>query len=443
MNNNRRLILLGALAVIVVVAVVSGVFKSQDPAPGVRPAVRVAQRPAPKPAPVYEDDPEPANPAEPTGPATQPDGAAPATQPLAAGPATAPIAGAPVDPSATQPAAVAATDPATRPAEAVAVTDPPISPATIPASPATGPAVAEAPATQPTTGPAVAAAPSTQPSTEPAVAAAEISVPLVDPNDPRPYGMRLALAKKAKEPPSTRPAAVVVAPPVTTGSSRTTGSTGSSRTSTSRDRTPSSATSRPVVVTRNYKIEKSMPLPEDYAPVLERSLFSKDRPVSRTERPEFGTGGAPASFVQPPAFRPESRLALRGLVIEDDNSFAFLENLDTGAPEVHRLGEKVAQGKIAKINANTLVYETADGKQTTVMIGNTFDGQPAPTATSLLTSGTPLSSLPPAPGAPPAFGGGTPGGPAATGPGAPAAGGMSTLEMLMRRRRQEQGGRPN
>jgi hypothetical protein len=178
-------------------------------------------------------------------------------------------------------------------------------------------------------------------------------------------------------------------------------------------------------------------------------LFSREGP--RPVRDPLVPGGPGTGTVTPPLpYAPEANIAVRGLVVENTGSFAFLEYLDSYKPEVVQLGDKVARGKVVAITLSELVYE-ADGKKTKVPIGYTFTGQPAPTATSLLSS---YSSSPPSTGsaaaAPfsfnnrPPFGSsgqsGPPGAPSASPSSQPSSGAIMSLEEAMRRRRAEQGG---
>jgi hypothetical protein len=422
----------GGVALIAAVLYFTGVFSPKEEP--VKSSVKVVDRSRSAP-PAAPHAPEPREtPAEQHQPETP---AAPTPAPV-----TPPI---PVTPPA--PAAPAA--PTTHPVAAAPATSPVVAAET--AAPTTSPAVAEAPTTQPTTGPAVAAGPATQPSTEPAIAAKEPFVPEVDPNDPRPYKLRLLLAKAATQPHENKPpaTAAVVATSTdtrdrTSGSSRTSGgSSTSSKTSSSSksDRSRDSGTQVASTSSKTFKMERPTAMPEEFAMVLDRSLFSKDRPYQRSERPD--TGGN-SGFQPPVAPRPpESRVALRGITIRDDDSFVILENLDSGANEVHHLGEKVSQGKIVAINFNNLVYEADNGKQQTVTIGYTFDGQPALTASAILSSGsyTPPTSTPstgtPGAATPPPGSTGSSASPPSGSSGAPS----SNLIEMMRRRRAEQGGR--
>ena len=116
-----------------------------------------------------------------------------------------------------------------------------------------------------------------------------------------------------------------------------------------------------------------------YSIIVERNMFSRQRgPRQREDREDRRVREAP------PAPNPESYYVLRGIVQEDGNFTAFIE--DTRRDDVLRLqpGQAVARGSVKSLDLDTLEYELG-GQTVVVRIGQDLEGgQGAVTMADLL-----------------------------------------------------------
>lgn len=117
-------------------------------------------------------------------------------------------------------------------------------------------------------------------------------------------------------------------------------------------------------------------LPADFAPLLERSIFERGRPVSR----------GPSATTQPTAATPESIKVLNGVTKVNGQLMAFVEDRTTGKISAFRVNDPIARGKVLAITLDALTYE-ADGKTTRVDVGDNLTGQPANPPTTAPTAG--------------------------------------------------------
>lgn len=109
-------------------------------------------------------------------------------------------------------------------------------------------------------------------------------------------------------------------------------------------------------------------LPAQWEILLKRSIFARGgvpAPVAGAAGPGGPEGG------------PDSHLALRGVVLEDSQYSAFLED-----PAGHRTvrvrpGDKLGAGRVKAINLDSLVFETPL-RTTHVQVGENLMGAPAP-----------------------------------------------------------------
>ena len=135
-----------------------------------------------------------------------------------------------------------------------------------------------------------------------------------------------------------------------------------------------------------------------YAVLTEQNIFVKDRrSLRRSDRP-------PGQQREPTALElakltPEAKYVLTGVVFEDGDYRAFIE--DTKASRVLRLsvGEPIARGKITEIDIDTIAYESS-GKTTVINVGMTLTGIPysaftaTPGATPAPAGAAPSTPLP-------------------------------------------------
>lgn len=105
---------------------------------------------------------------------------------------------------------------------------------------------------------------------------------------------------------------------------------------------------------------------DTYRIVVERNIFSRQRGprVERTRR---------RVPVAPPAPDPESYVILKGIVQQDGEFIAFLEDTQTGQILRARQGDNVVRGKIAALTLDSLEYER-DGSTTTIAMGSDLKG---------------------------------------------------------------------
>lgn len=129
-----------------------------------------------------------------------------------------------------------------------------------------------------------------------------------------------------------------------------------------------------------------------YDIILKRNIFSRDR---MPERPQEARD-EPRDVVVP---NPESYYILKGLVQEDSEFIAFVEDKRAGAILRLHEGDSVARGTVQALSLDTLVYEM--GEQTiTIRLGSDLEGgYGAVTSADLMEwSQTPRSSPELAPG---------------------------------------------
>jgi hypothetical protein len=118
-----------------------------------------------------------------------------------------------------------------------------------------------------------------------------------------------------------------------------------------------------------------------YGVLSERNIFLRDRGRRRrwepTSQPAYGTRPAEDSYV------------LRGVVFEDDQFHAYVENLSGYSVLKLGVGDTVASGKIAQIEINAIEYELS-GRRTRIEIGQTLTGGQAASFETILseTSGS-------------------------------------------------------
>jgi hypothetical protein len=102
---------------------------------------------------------------------------------------------------------------------------------------------------------------------------------------------------------------------------------------------------------------------ERYGVLAEHDIFMKDR------RPREPRRDAPRS-----AFAtPEQAYVLTGIVFEDGEYHAYLEDLQHGTSMKVRIGDAVARGQVGDIQMDALQY-TGPGSSTWVGIGNNLSG---------------------------------------------------------------------
>ena len=122
-------------------------------------------------------------------------------------------------------------------------------------------------------------------------------------------------------------------------------------------------------------------LPKQYRVLLSRSVFAAN-----------GKAEAEANAVAP-APTPESLLALKGVVQDDQRFTAFVESLPQKRVIQLKVGDAIARGRIVAITLHELQYESA-GRRTRVAIGQALSGAGPTTRPSLDADGPPVASTP-------------------------------------------------
>ncbi len=131
-----------------------------------------------------------------------------------------------------------------------------------------------------------------------------------------------------------------------------------------------------------------------YEIILTRNIFSRNRtPAQRTELRE-----EPKQVAMP---NPESYYVLNGIVQEDNEFVAFVEDKRGGGVLRLRQGDSIARGLVKALSLDTLEYQMAD-QVTTVRLGCDLEGgYGAVTSADLIEwSQTPPATTQPAPSGP-------------------------------------------
>ena len=154
-----------------------------------------------------------------------------------------------------------------------------------------------------------------------------------------------------------------------------------------------------------------------YDIVLKRNMFSRQRVPFREE---------PIKEERPkPMPNPESYFLLKGVVQENNQFIAFVEDKQTGSVLRLRQGDRVARGTIKSLTLDGIEYELAD-KTTLVSMGFDLEGRHGAVTAGDLAGYTPTAAVA-APGA------------TTSPPAAPAADEAAILQRLMEQRKQQLG----
>ena len=104
---------------------------------------------------------------------------------------------------------------------------------------------------------------------------------------------------------------------------------------------------------------------ERYKVLTENNIFLRARARARPRERSV------ASVV--PVLAPERDFVLTGIVRRDTGSVAFIEDMRNGETQRVRLGDSFADGQIADITLDGIVYRK-DDRSLDIKIGNTLDG---------------------------------------------------------------------
>ena len=128
-----------------------------------------------------------------------------------------------------------------------------------------------------------------------------------------------------------------------------------------------------------------------YEIILQRNIFSRNRQAFRPQE----SREEPQQVAMP---NPESYYVLKGIVQEDSEFIAFVEDKRGGGILRLRQGDEIARGVIKALNLDTLEYEMGD-QVTTVRLGSDLEGgYGAVTSADVMEwSQTPATTTAPAP----------------------------------------------
>ena len=132
---------------------------------------------------------------------------------------------------------------------------------------------------------------------------------------------------------------------------------------------------------------------ERYSVLTEQNIFLKDRRSGRDRGNGTTRTSTPLSAMDVLRESPEAKFTLTGVVFEDGEFRACIEDMKAGKVLRLSVGDAIARGKITLIDIDTVAYE-AEGKTSVINVGSTLAGM-TPTALAASPGATP------APGAAP------------------------------------------
>jgi hypothetical protein len=103
---------------------------------------------------------------------------------------------------------------------------------------------------------------------------------------------------------------------------------------------------------------------DQYGIITERNIFLRDRRSRDDERPRGGNRVV---------LTPEQTFVLTGVVLEDDEYHAYLEDVTRRTIQKMTVGTSIARGTIAAIDIDAIAYES-NGKVTWINVGSNLTG---------------------------------------------------------------------
>ena len=127
---------------------------------------------------------------------------------------------------------------------------------------------------------------------------------------------------------------------------------------------------------------------EKYGMLIDRNIFMKNRPRPRgtpTSRPTEVRTVRNDPNDRSSATSPDRTLVLRGIVIEDNELRAYVENTKTNTISRVAPGDSIASGMVGEIAIDAMQY-SADGQSIWVLVGHDLRGEAyaAPVSTSII-----------------------------------------------------------
>lgn len=105
---------------------------------------------------------------------------------------------------------------------------------------------------------------------------------------------------------------------------------------------------------------------DNYKMLVERNIFSRNRGSS------FDRDSSKAKKITPP--KPESYFVLRGIVQQNDERIAFLEDNREGKTIKARVGESIARGILKNLTLDYIEFGL-DANTTRIVIGSNLEGK--------------------------------------------------------------------
>lgn len=107
---------------------------------------------------------------------------------------------------------------------------------------------------------------------------------------------------------------------------------------------------------------------DDYKVIVERNIFSRNR--GRPPRRRDNTG-EPKEVIAP---NPESYFVLKGIVQQDKEYIAFLEETQSGKMIRAKIGDKIARGTLKGLTLDYIEFEL-NSNTMRIQIGNNLEGR--------------------------------------------------------------------
>jgi len=111
-----------------------------------------------------------------------------------------------------------------------------------------------------------------------------------------------------------------------------------------------------------------------YGVLSERNIFLRERGKPAT-RPSYGSrngDGSSSQYIRPPL---EASFVLTGIVLEDGQYRAYVEDTSTGRVSRLAVGDSIARGHVLEIEIDAIAYDL-NGQGTWVTPGSDLRGQP-------------------------------------------------------------------
>jgi hypothetical protein len=128
---------------------------------------------------------------------------------------------------------------------------------------------------------------------------------------------------------------------------------------------------------------------DDYRIIVDRNIFLKNRTMAASAKSPAKRSTAKLPnwpIVMMPVYRPEHDIVFVGAIQRHGEYIAFMENTRTGITFRALVGDSMAEGRVAQIALDSVVYES-HGRKVRIEMGHGLDGDipsqgPSPVAAS-------------------------------------------------------------